>query len=147
MAATREQIVQLARSCLGTPFRHQGRVPGRGLDCVGLVIYLSNELQLSAAHYDFTAYPRFPSQQSVQAELTEHLARVTFDDAQHGDVVLVADDGNHSCHVGILARDAEGNDRLIHAAARARAVVEQHIDRALRRKMRAIFRFRMITEQ
>lgn len=27
-----------ARACLGTPFRPQGRLPGVGLDCVGLVL-------------------------------------------------------------------------------------------------------------
>jgi cell wall-associated NlpC family hydrolase len=31
-------IVAAARACLGTRFRSQGRVPGLGLDCVGLVL-------------------------------------------------------------------------------------------------------------
>jgi lipoprotein Spr len=32
------QIVAAARACIGTRFRAQGRVPGLGLDCVGLVL-------------------------------------------------------------------------------------------------------------
>lgn len=31
-------IVAAARACIGTRFRAQGRVPGLGLDCVGLVL-------------------------------------------------------------------------------------------------------------
>lgn len=31
-------IVAAARSCIGTRFRSQGRVPGLGLDCVGVVL-------------------------------------------------------------------------------------------------------------
>ncbi len=32
------EIVAAARACLGTRFRAHGRVPGLGLDCVGLVL-------------------------------------------------------------------------------------------------------------
>ena len=32
------EIVAAARACLGTRFRPHGRVPGLGLDCVGLVL-------------------------------------------------------------------------------------------------------------
>lgn len=35
---TRDDIITAARDCLGTPFVHQGRIPGRALDCAGLVV-------------------------------------------------------------------------------------------------------------
>ena len=35
---TADDIVNAARECVGTPFRHQGRVLGVGLDCAGLVL-------------------------------------------------------------------------------------------------------------
>jgi len=34
---TRKQIIETAREFLGTPYSHQGRVNGVGIDCVGLV--------------------------------------------------------------------------------------------------------------
>lgn len=37
-AALWPAIVAAARSCIGTRFRAQGRVPGLGLDCVGVVL-------------------------------------------------------------------------------------------------------------
>ena len=33
-----KNMIAAARACLGTPFHHQGRMPGVGLDCIGLVI-------------------------------------------------------------------------------------------------------------
>ena len=35
---TSADIIAIARACLGTPFRHQGRIPGVALDCAGLVV-------------------------------------------------------------------------------------------------------------
>ncbi len=31
-----DAAIAAARTCLGTPFHHQGRAPGVGLDCIGL---------------------------------------------------------------------------------------------------------------
>ncbi len=37
-AARRVDLVSNAVSYIGTPFKHQGRKPGRGLDCAGLIV-------------------------------------------------------------------------------------------------------------
>ncbi len=34
----REDFVRVARSYIGTPFHHQGRLPGVGLDCAGVIV-------------------------------------------------------------------------------------------------------------
>ncbi len=52
----RNLIVSKAREFLGTPYHHQGRVKGGGVDCAGLVICVAHELGLSA--YDINNYPR-----------------------------------------------------------------------------------------
>lgn len=38
MRADPLEILGAARSMLGTPFHHQGRLPGVGLDCAGLIV-------------------------------------------------------------------------------------------------------------
>ena len=38
MTTTRTDVVAAAREWLGTPFHHQARLRGVGVDCVGLVI-------------------------------------------------------------------------------------------------------------
>lgn len=37
-------VVELARGLLGTPWQHQGRFPGVGVDCVGLVALIAREM-------------------------------------------------------------------------------------------------------
>jgi cell wall-associated NlpC family hydrolase len=38
---TAAEIIAAARACLGTPFRHQGRLPGIGLDCAGVALHVA----------------------------------------------------------------------------------------------------------
>lgn len=42
-------IVDAARMCVGTRFRAQGRVPGLGLDCVGVVLVAAAAVGVEAA--------------------------------------------------------------------------------------------------
>ena len=45
---TGARIADAALQQIGTPFRLLGRVPGQGLDCVGLVAHCLNEVSLTA---------------------------------------------------------------------------------------------------
>ena len=74
----REQIVSVARAAVGTPWHHQGRVAGLGLDCIGLLVHVARELDLEGAGYAKTNYAHFPDQARVQRELAEYLDRITF---------------------------------------------------------------------
>jgi cell wall-associated NlpC family hydrolase len=139
---TRDDVVKLARNALGTPWRHQGRLAGHGLDCVGLLVYVARELELEGGNHSNTNYGHFPDQGRVMYELGEYLDPIEFADVMPGDVALVADDGTHSVHTGILAVDATGALTMIHAAAKNRRVVEQLFDEDLRRKFRRAYRFR-----
>ncbi|MBK8745664.1 MAG: peptidase P60, partial [Propionivibrio sp.] len=37
-------ILAAARACIGTPFVHQGRIPGLALDCAGLVVAVAQAI-------------------------------------------------------------------------------------------------------
>lgn len=54
----RERIVELARECIGTPFVHQGRRNGTGLDCAGVLVHVLKGLDLPVL--DDKGYPRRP---------------------------------------------------------------------------------------
>ena len=41
---SREDVVREARKMRGTPYRHLGRAPGRGLDCIGLLFCVAKAL-------------------------------------------------------------------------------------------------------
>lgn len=36
-----DEIIAAARAELGTPFVHQGRIPGKALDCIGLAVVIA----------------------------------------------------------------------------------------------------------
>lgn len=55
---TRNDVVEVAREFVGTPFVHQGRRPGLGLDCVGLLLAVAD--RLGFAGVDFPSYYRVP---------------------------------------------------------------------------------------
>ena len=40
---TADEIVSAARAEIGTPFMHQGRIPGKALDCAGLAVVVAGK--------------------------------------------------------------------------------------------------------
>lgn len=87
-AVTAADIVAAARALLGTPFHHQGRVPGVGVDCAGVPICIARALGLVAPDWDVTAYPRVPDGVSLQRYCDDALLPATA--PEPGGVVLVA---------------------------------------------------------
>lgn len=100
------RVVELAESCIGTPFHHQGRLPGVGLDCVGLVIWIGQ--QLGIAYPDNYRYGRNPNGREMGRLLAQYLLRV--ETPQPGDVLHIAW-ARLPQHLGIYAPQG----RLIHA--------------------------------
>lgn len=62
-----EQFIAVARSFIGTPFRHQGRMPGIGLDCAGLAVAALNQCGLDCD--DFIGYGRSPHKGLLKKKL------------------------------------------------------------------------------
>ncbi len=58
MTITREDIAREARALKGTPFHHQGRLPGVGIDCIGTILVPAHRLGLT--DFDFSGYGRQP---------------------------------------------------------------------------------------
>ena len=82
-------MVLAARECLGTPFQHQGRVPGVGLDCVGVAIYAAREVGLNPV--DVQGYGETPNNGALRTALNSQpdLESVPLKDTpQEGDILL-----------------------------------------------------------
>lgn len=81
---TRAEIIQAARSLIGTPWAHQGRTPGVGIDCAGVVVHI---LKLNGIDYDTAGYSYAPN-----GELTLHadacLTRIAKTEFQPADVLV-----------------------------------------------------------
>lgn len=132
-----DAVVSAARQCLGTPFRHQGRIPGVGLDCLGLILHVGNAIErpLKAP----SAYPKDPAHQDLLAgaEANENLVRITDLTAlQPGDIPVIQI-GNRLRHFAIYT-----GPTLIHVwDGGVNQVCEHVIDERWRRRGVAAYRF------
>lgn len=118
---SREAIVFEARKCLDTPFKHQGRLPGIGLDCVGLLVAVARGLHLP--HVDRRAYSMRPDGKTLIETLRANPCLVELADksmAVEGDVLVFEFLGPHwPQHAAI--RTEVG---MIHTYANQEKVVE-----------------------
>jgi cell wall-associated NlpC family hydrolase len=124
---TRKEFVDEARSWLDTPYQHQGRLKGVGVDCIGLLVCVAHTLGLSTA--DMRDYGRRPDGR-LRPMLEAHLEPVPVLDAQAADVALFAWQAV-PIHVGILTAP----DHVIHAYLPNRKVIETRIDEKMRAQM------------
>jgi NlpC/P60 family putative phage cell wall peptidase len=136
---TRADIVAEARKWLATPFRHQGRLLGRGADCGGLVLGVGKALGVLA--YDAApVYGRRPSGNEMRRLLNQYFDPWNGPE-QPGDVLLFAFEGEPQ-HIGI-ANESGG---VIHVYAQARRCVEHHMDPSWRARIRGVWRFRGLVD-
>jgi cell wall-associated NlpC family hydrolase len=129
----RDAIVIEARRWLGTPWRHQGRVLGVGVDCGGLIIGVGKELNLLA----FDAKPqygRLPHWEELRLVLREYLE--PSGKMQKGSILCFAFGGEPQ-HIGIYT-----GENLIHSYAQARRVVEHRLDGMWLECLRSVWAYR-----
>jgi NlpC/P60 family putative phage cell wall peptidase len=140
----------VARSWIGTPYRHQAALKGVGCDCLGLLIGVWRELEgLESGRRDAVP-PRaiyLPPYTPDWAEaferetfaegLREHLIEIDVGEAHEGDLVLFRWRAHVPAkHAAILT----ARDRMVHAQERA-AVTEVAVSDWWRRRMAYAFAF------
>lgn len=135
------EIVAAARGWIGTPFQHQARLRGVGVDCIGVVIGVAHELAIS--DYDITGYGAAPYAGLVMQEAERHLERVPAEAMRAGDVLLLRIE-NDPQHFGIVAEVPLGPDlpRFVHAFSKVGRCVETALDRFWRARVVGVYRFR-----
>ncbi|MDE2030329.1 MAG: C40 family peptidase, partial [Alphaproteobacteria bacterium] len=112
---------------------HQGRAPGIGLDCIGLIVVAARASGMTIN--DRTDYARRPDGKSLVAALHDHGAHPVSDICA-GDILLFRYDGQPQ-HVAL----ATGARTMIHAFAPAGKVVETEIGPYWQRRLTGIYRF------
>ena len=136
-------IIAAARAEIGTPFRHQGRIPGKALDCAGLVVTVA--AAIGADYIDQQGYSRHPSDGLLEAALDNQpcLVRVALADMQAGDVLLmhIAGDPQHLAIYAGFNQQAQ-SETIIHAEIRARKVCEHRLSDEWRGRIVRVYRFR-----
>ena len=132
-----DTMIAAARGCLGTPFHHQGRAAGIGLDCIGLVIVALRAATINV--HDRTDYGRRPDGKSLVDALRDHDCLLV-DDIQAGDILLFRYDGQPQ-HVAL----ATSANTMIHSFAPVGKVVETSIGAYWHRRLTGIYRHKILT--
>lgn len=133
---TADDIIAAARACIGTPFMHQGRIPGVALDCAGLVIAVAQAI--GAEYIDVNGYSRMPSGGILESCLCSQpsLAITTAADRQAGDILLIRFAGNPQ-HLAVFTGDA-----IVHSYAPVGRVCEHVMDAAWTKRIVCAYRFK-----
>jgi cell wall-associated NlpC family hydrolase len=136
LTQTPDKVVEVARSFLGTRFRHQGRNEA-GIDCCGLVILVARKLGLST--YDTTDYDRRTSGDMFVNHFRDAgLLEIAIRDIKAGDIIITTD-ANFPCHCGIASMK-HGELHMVHAYLVRKMVVEEPL-KFWMPKVIAAFRF------
>lgn len=136
----RDAIVSAAMDAIGTPFRHQGRVAGRGMDCAGLYIHVCQLLGLS--YQDASGYPRNPYDGQLEKELDAQpqLTRISVAEARKGDLLAMRMDRAPQ-HIAIHAGHFNGHPYVIHASEQHGKVCMHRLDQLWHARVMRAYRF------
>jgi len=129
------QSMSAVRACIDTPFHHQGRSPGVGIDCIGLIIIAMIAANIKVN--DRTDYGRRPDKDSLINALEEHGATPIEKEAARAGDVLVFRYDNQPQHVAL----ATSENTMIHSFAPAGKVVETHMGDYWKRRIVTAYRF------
>jgi cell wall-associated NlpC family hydrolase len=130
---TADDIIAAARETLGTPYRHQGRINGVALDCIGVAIYVAQKLGFD--YLDLPAYNRIPHHGLLETMVEKQPCLVRVFDRQPGDLFLMrfTDDPQH---VAIFT-----GETIIHSSSQTERVVENRLSDELEKQVVAVYRF------
>lgn len=119
-------LVEAGRTLIGTPYHTKGRLPGVGLDCIGVPIVSAWIACVKPRSFDIRGYSDIPDG-SLLPLCDEHMTRVPREAMQPGDVIVVRF-GATPHHVGLLGDYRHGGLSIIHAENdRHRKVIEHRL--------------------
>ena len=121
------KIVELARECLDTPYVHQGRHNGVGLDCAGL----------NLPYNDMKGYPRTPYQGMLKKALDKEPSLEKIYTYEEGCILLLRITKDPQ-HLAIYT-----GDTIIHSYLTAEKVTEHNFSDSWRRKVVAIYKVKI----
>ena len=134
---TNYDVAACARGYIGTPFHHQGRLKGGGIDCAGLIICVAHELNISS--FDIQSYTRTPNPRVYLSVLNDNLDEDTTGVFVPGQVLSFAF-ARYQQHLGITVTSTT----MVHA-------IEQHLTHELTlsetwiKRLRGVWRYRGVT--
>ena len=131
-------IIVAARSLVGTPFRHQGRIPGVALDCAGTVIETLKLIGINPI--DRTDYGYDPCNGQLEAQIALQDYVVPVRSLQPGDFLVMVFIGEPQ-HLAVYT-----GENIIHAYSRQGMVVEHVFNDHWKQKVIAAYRLKELCD-
>lgn len=137
----RNEIVNEARTWLGTRWQHQGRVKKNihfkgGVDCLGLIIGVANALNIFSNTFIFHNYNRLPHNNLLLQECDRYLIKKPILEMQPGDILAFRIQYEPQ-HLAILSEQ----QTMIHAHVQAHAVVENSLNHEWCERLVAVYSY------
>jgi NlpC/P60 family putative phage cell wall peptidase len=145
-------VEKQARLYVGTPFRHQGRIRGLAVDCVGLVLCVGEDLGLvdrvgkPFLRADYPDYAAQPTDSFVLEELRRRaISKLPGEPMEPGDILAIRVP-SLPCHAAVVV-DRAGCLYMIHAYnSGPRQCVEHILSSAWRGRAVGVFKFPGVTK-
>lgn len=124
---TRDDVIAAALECQDTPFKHQGRVVGLGLDCAGVLVHCFQRLSLP--YRDEMGYPRNPFDGQLERILDSQpsLRRVDKAEMERGDVLCMRMSRDPQ-HIAIYLGLIDGHPYICHGSSEHGKVATHRLD-------------------
>ena len=134
-------IIAAAMECEGTPFKHQGRVAGRGLDCAGVLVHVLRSMDLP--YNDEMGYPRTPFDGQLENILDSQpsLERIPPSEKKRGDVLCMRISSAPQ-HIAIFLGDINGHPYIIHGSSEHGKVAVHRLDQVWGARIVRVYRFK-----
>lgn len=126
-----------AREFLKVPFRHQGRDPAIGLDCIGLLCVAAYRLGVNLWVHDDPSYARNPANGILEQRLQQAFGSRSRQ-LEPGCVVAI-DFKGQTRHVGIVGEYAYGGLSLIHTSSSSKWVAENRLSDPWARRITGVY--------
>ena len=132
-------LIENARKYINTPFHHQGRVKGFGVDCVGLILCACKDTGINLD--DVQGYTNVPHHGLLEEQANKQLIKINIEDIQKGDILLFRflDDPQH---VALVTEINDNNIKIIHAYSKVNKVVEHDLDKVWKKRLVSAYRIK-----
>ena len=126
------KIIHEAEKWIGTPFHHQGRTIGVGVDCAGLIIGVARDLNIF--NCTFTGYGRQPYLGLLEKEMEKYLIKTS--SLEPGCIILMKfkTEPQHLCFYA-------GNDQIIHAYESVKKCIKHRLDHRWKKRIVSFWKF------
>ncbi len=133
-----DEIVYVANTLVGVPFRHQGRSRA-GLDCAGLIIVIAHLLGLTDK--DTVSYSRRPNVEEFTKFMIEAgCTQLPYGTHERGDILRFNTLG-WPVHLGVYEVDRRGGEWYTHAYSLHKRVTRDPLTDAVKAQISSVWRF------